>query len=122
MKLGLLLKKRNFIGILIFLAIVSPVVIMAVYSYIKTKKELTSYTFTQKSYQAHLTAITLNERFDRIVDIAVSLSTRVNMRKLIAQGKWEEAIKILSSIPSDFPFIERLMFADPQGILRADTP
>ena len=122
MKLGLLLKKRNFIGILIFLAIVSPVVIMAVYSYIKTQKELTSYTFTQKSYQAHLTAITLNERFDRIVDIAVSLSTRVNMRKLIAQGKWEEAIKILSSIPSDFPFIERLMFADPQGILRADTP
>lgn len=122
MKLGLLMKKRNFIGISIFLAIVAPVVILAVYSYIKTQKELTSYTFTQKSSQAHLTAITLNERFDRIVDIAVSLSTRVNMRKLIAQGKWEEAIKILSSIPSDFPFIERLMFADSQGILRADTP
>lgn len=122
MKLGLLLKKRNFIGISLFLAIVSPVIILAFFSYKNSKQEIINFTLAQKSSLARLTAITLKERFDRMKDLSLSLSTRVKMRQLISEGKWKEASQILAAVPRDFPFINRILFANLQGVLMADIP
>src|ERR1051325_5540910 len=71
---------------------------------------------------AHFTALLLNERFSRMTDVAVSLSTRVQFRKAVKERRWDDAIAILSSVPKDFPFIERVFIADQKGVLMADVP
>jgi PAS domain S-box-containing protein len=57
-----------------------------------------------------------------LLDIGISLATRVRFRQLISEGKWDEAVAILRSVPKDFPFIDRLFLSDVNGTLMADTP
>src|ERR1043166_6806562 len=71
---------------------------------------------------AYLAAATLKQRLDYMKDIGVALATRVRFRQVIAEEKWSEAIEILSTVPKDFPFIERLFLTDPGGTLMVDTP
>jgi signal transduction histidine kinase/CheY-like chemotaxis protein len=106
----------------IFLVILLPVLLMAWLAYRSTYDGLTEITLTKRQAIARLSAVALKERLDRLVDIGISLENRQTFRLLIAQGKWDDAIKILRNIPSQLPQIERLLLADPAGILRADAP
>jgi PAS domain S-box-containing protein len=94
----------------------------AVYSYREINDELTAVTLSRREAVAQLAATVLAEKFERLVDVAVSLATRVRFRELVAQGKWAEAIEIMRAVPRDLPQIERLFLADIKGTLRADVP
>jgi PAS domain S-box-containing protein len=94
----------------------------AAYSYRKIDDELTAVALSRREAVAKLMAGTLAEKFGRSIDVGISLSTRVQFRKLIAEKKWDKASKILLDVPSDFPYIERLFVADTQGTLQADVP
>jgi PAS domain S-box-containing protein len=117
-------KTRNGwpIGPIIYAAVILPVLAVGVFSYVKTKKDLTELAFAQKRSTAHLTSITVKEKFDRLRDIGVALATRVQFRRLVAEKKWGEAIRILEHVPRDFPFVERVFLVDSAGTLWADTP
>ncbi len=91
----------------------------ATYSYLKVDAELTDSALSRREAVAQLMGITLAEKFGRTSDIAVSLSTRVRFRDLVSTGKWDEAIKILHDVPTDFPFIDRLFLTDISGTLKA---
>lgn len=105
------------------LLLVSAVIVgTAVYSYRDIDEAVTSVALSRRETIAQLTAITLAEKFGRTLDVAVSLSTRVRFRDLVAQGKWNEAVEIMRDVPRDLPHIERLFLADPAGILKADAP
>ena len=106
----------------IFLAIVVPVVAIGVFAYLETYRDLTEYTFSRRQSIAHLAANALEQRFDRLTDIGLSLATRVRFRQLVKEQKWAEAIEILNDVREDFPFIDRLFLADLTGTLMADTP
>lgn len=95
---------------------------MAFYSYRDIDKELTGVTLTRREAIAQLMAVTPEERFDRLVDIAISLSTQGQMQDLIAQGSRTDAIGFMRSVPRDLPQIERLFLADPRGNLKTDVP
>jgi PAS domain S-box-containing protein len=115
--------KKNWLAIsVIFFLILSPVLLMASFSYFKTRQELTHFALSQRQAIAYLAANTLKEKLDRLVDISVSLASRVRFRQLVSEGKWDEAIDILRNVPRDFPFIDRLTMNDPSGTLVADTP
>ncbi len=94
----------------------------AAYSYRKIDSELTVVALSRREAVAQLMASILTEKFGRLIDIGVSLSTRVQFRNLVAAGKWDKAIAILHDVPQDFPQIERLTLIDTQGTLRADVP
>ncbi|HWP23599.1 MAG TPA: cache domain-containing protein [Candidatus Binatia bacterium] len=119
-----LLKVKNNRGVLaaLSLTIVLPVVLIMIFSYDQAHRDLTEFTLSRRQSLAGLAAHALEQRLDRLTDLGVSLATRVRFRQLVAEGKWDEAIDILKSVPKDFPFIDRLFLADRAGVLMADTP
>jgi PAS domain S-box-containing protein len=98
------------------------IIATATSSYREIDKELTAVALLRRETVAQITAVTIAEKFGRVVDVAISLSTRVQFRDLVTQGRWAEAIKIMRDVPRDLPHIERLFLADPGGTLRADMP
>lgn len=102
--------------------IAATVIATAAYSYREIDSELTAVALSRREAVAQLIAVTLAEKFGRSVDVAISLSTRVRFRNLVAEEKWGKAIEILHDVPHDFPHIERLFLTDAGGTLKADVP
>jgi len=102
--------------------IAATVIATAAYSYREIDSELTAVALSRREAVAQLIATTLSEKFGRSVDVAISLSTRVRFRNLVAEEKWDKAIEILHDVPHDFPHIERLFLTDAGGTLKADVP
>lgn len=71
---------------------------------------------------ADLSSRLLGERLRRLQDLSLSLATRVRFRQLVSEGNWTEAIGILGDVRGNFPFVDRILLADPGGKLRADIP
>lgn len=115
--------KKNWpVIVAIFLIILFPVIFLAALTYFKTRQEATAFAVSQRQAIAYLAATTLKEKLDRLTDISVSLASRVRFRQLVSEGKWDEAVQILKSVPKDFPFFDRLFLSGPDGTLWADTP
>ena len=108
--------------ILIFLGIVLPLVVIEYFSYRQFEAELMKELVADRTAVVSLSATILKERFDRVKEVAISLSTRVRFRFLIKQGRWEDAMAILYQVPRDFPFVDRIFIADTAGTLMADYP
>lgn len=105
-----------------FSLVILPVLLVAVISSARTYKDLTRGALDRRQAIASLAAATLKERIDRLMDLGLSLATRVRFRELVARGQWQGAAQILRDVPKDFPAVERTFLADLQGILRADMP
>jgi len=102
--------------------IAATVIGTAVYSYREIDRELTAVALSRREAVAQLTATILAEKFEHLMDVTVSLATRVRLRELVAAGKWAEAIEIMHAVPHDLPLIERLILTDVRGTLKADVP
>jgi PAS domain S-box-containing protein len=98
------------------------VVAIAAVSYLRLRDELTVREDGRRESIARIASTIVELRFDTAVDVGESLATRIQFRKFIKEGKWWEAVKILESVPRDFPYIERIILADTKGILMADVP
>jgi PAS domain S-box-containing protein len=99
-----------------------PVVLVVIFSYVRTSEELTDSEVTRRQAIVSLAAATLQEKLHRLTDLSLSLATRVRFRQLVEAGDWQNAIKLLQTVPRDFSFIDRLTIADTSGVLVADTP
>ena len=109
-------KKNWLMRLVIFGALVCPFILVASFSYIKTKRDLTSFTLARRESIATLAAVLLEEKFDQLIDIGMSFATRVQFRKLLSEDKWDEAIQILQRVPNDFPFIGYPLKAGQLGV------
>ena len=107
---------------IILLGVILAVVMMAIYSYRAIDLELTESVLSRRASVSSLAAAVLSEKFDRLVDIGISLTSHVRFRELVEDGNWIEAGKILSSVPADFPLIDRITLHDMRGTLMADVP
>ncbi|MBI1993002.1 MAG: hypothetical protein HYS67_01015 [Deltaproteobacteria bacterium] len=88
--------KRNWLIILsVFFVIIFPLILIAAFSYIRTHRDLTDFALSRRQAIASLAAATIKEKLDRLIDIGVSLATRVRFAELVGLGRWEEAIEIL---------------------------
>lgn len=108
--------------IYIFVGILFPVVLLAVYSYIHIRKQTIERIYEERSASASLSAGILKEKLDRINDLGLSFSTRVLLCPLVEQQKWEAAIELVKKIPEDFNYIDRVFITDTTGTLMADAP
>ena len=100
----------------------AAVVAVSVQGYLTVDRELAGAALSRRAAVAQLAATTLSEKFARLVDLAVSLATRVRFRELVEEGRWTEAALALREVPRDFPFIERLFLTDVGGTLMSDMP
>ena len=110
-----------FILLLSFILAVPPFIIARL-SYLSIKKELTEYSIARKQNKAKLAALMIRERLERIIDLAISLSTRVQFQKQVNAGDWAAAVKIMEAVPQQFDYIERIFLTDAAGTIMADTP
>ena len=90
--------------------------------YATVRSDLTEVVMARRAAVAQLAASTLSERLDRMLDVGVSLATRVRFAELVAAGQWDAAIQVLRSVPQDFRFIERVALFDVRGTAMAAFP
>ncbi len=91
-------------------------------TYREVKRELTDVVMARRIAVAQLAAATSSERLDRMVELTVSLATRVRFAELVSAGRWQAAMQILRDVPAQFRFIDRLVLYDAKGTLMADVP
>jgi PAS domain S-box-containing protein len=95
---------------------------VAAHRHITLERELTEAALARRTSLAALAAATLTEKFERLVDIGVSLATRVRFQELVAAERWFDAAQILRRVPADFAFLDRVFIADIGGTVMADFP
>ena len=98
------------------------VCLVAARYYAAVKSELTEVVMARRVAVAQLAASTLSERLDRMVDVGVSLATRVRFAELVASGQWDAAIQVMKLVPADFRFVERVALFDVRGTAMAASP
>ena len=103
-------------------ALLAALCIVAARYYLAVKADLTDVVMARRAAVAQLAAATLSERLDRMLDVGVSLATRVRFSDLVAAGQWDAAIQVMKSVPQDFRFAERVALFDARGTLMAAHP
>lgn len=106
----------------VFGSIFVAFMLLALSIYKSVEQGLTDVALVRRLSVVNLAAATLSEKFARLTDIGVSLATRVRFRQLVADGRWDEAMKILRDVPRDLAVVDRLFLASPDGTLMADFP
>lgn len=114
-------ERRLWLGA-IFGSVLAAYALFALHSYRSVERELTDAALSRRLAISRLAAVSLAGRFDGLINIGVSLATRVRFSELVVSGNWTDAVAILRSVPRDFPFIERVFLADASGTLMADAP
>lgn len=111
-----------FSHFLFYFLFILPLLLISAGSLMSQYRSLTDMALERRDQISYLAATTITENLNNLVNLGVSLATRVRFRELIAAGDWEGAVAILESVPKDFPIIERVFLADPNGVLHADYP
>jgi PAS domain S-box-containing protein len=107
----------------VFLTVIFlPFAALAVTNYVQAYNLHTEAALSRRQSLAQLSALALRERFDHVIDVGKSLASRVQFRQLISQGKWDEAVKILQTVPRDFNYVDSVVLFDPSGVLKALNP
>jgi PAS domain S-box-containing protein len=115
--------KNNWPGIVcVFLVLISPVILLALFTYRQVHGDLTSLAMTQRQTVAFLAAATLKQKLDRLVDLGVSLASPIRFRRLVQAGDWKEAAAMLQAAPNDFQFVDSIYLTDLDGLRMAGTP
>ena len=102
--------------------VVLPILIIGFLDYQRMDAGYESLAFSRRETVAHLTAELVKEKIDHLINLGVSLATRVQFRKFIHEGKWNDAFKIIANTPKDFPALERVSLISPAGVLMASSP
>ena len=79
----------------VYVALIGAVAVfavMAAQSYRSVDRELTDAALARRHAVASLAAATLSEKMDRLVDLGVSLASRVLLPELIPAGKEERGV------------------------------
>lgn len=113
--------KNNLKNVGIFCLLVGPILALSIFSYTKSYGTLTNIATLRRETVSSVASMLVKERLDRAVDIATSFATRVQFRKLIEEGKWDEAKAIIQEVPSSFSYVDAIFIADPSGVVRVIT-
>ena len=108
--------------VLLFLFILLPVLLVEVYSYVRICQDTKDRIYEQRRSVVSLSEHVLQEKLGRISDLGLSFATRPLLYRHVDKHEWNEAVDLIERIPADFPFIDRVLITDNDGIIRAQTP
>jgi len=103
-------------------AIVAPPLVLSILVYARVSTNATDMVLDRRRALATMGATAVRERLDHLTTLGRSLASRVQFRALIEQGRWWDAVAILTDVPRDFRDVERVFLADLEGTERADAP
>lgn len=83
---------------------------------------MTFNEFYRTASMAEGASITLREKFDRLIDVGVSQATRSDFLQFMAEGKFNEATEFIRNALQNFPVIDRIVIASPEGIKLGAIP
>ncbi len=106
----------------VWFALMSPVALVTVFSYDQMENQLTTLVLSRRESIASLTALTIGEKIDRVVDLAKAMAGRAKFRQTVARGEWDEAIRVVAMVPQEFSYVDQILLTTPQGIEMADAP
>ncbi len=112
----------RFITLLIFFVIIIPILIFGYLNYNILKKHLTNLTLSRSKHLAIMSATSLQEKFDYIINLGVFFSNKEEFKKLIQSGKWDEAVKLFDNVPKDYSYIDNVVIFNPEGTIMAISP
>ncbi|MDO8756382.1 MAG: cache domain-containing protein, partial [Elusimicrobiota bacterium] len=115
-------RERLLLSAAVSALLIAPTLLIASFSVLRIRTQLDELTLSRRLALADLSAVMVHDRLDGLVDLGKSLSTRVQFQRLIAAGRWGDAILLLRSVPRDFPHIAGLVLVDPAGMERAAYP
>ncbi len=117
------MKKRHvrFSALISFLFIL-PLLVMAVISYIHTRRDVDQQIYARRRALSELGATFIEEKLDHLVNIGVSYATRPYFIKFVEEDKWDEARGIISNALSNFSFISIFFLTDTDGNIKAGLP
>ena len=115
-------RKRWLKGALFFLLIVLPGFIIAYYSYLSLRNQLTESILERKATIASQTATIVQERLTHITQLGRTYASKPSIKQLVNAGKWQEAIEQLKEIAIYSEEIDRIFLTDEKGTIQADFP
>ncbi len=115
-------RKHRVFRTLVFAAVLLPSMIVMAFGGQRLYGRMTERALERRAVIAELAGRSVQSRLDGTVELGRSLASRVAFSEHVAAGRWEEAVRILERVPSDFPYIERVFLTDVDGTLTADRP
>ncbi len=115
-------KKDFFFKLSISLLIISPLLLLAAFSYIRIYRQNTESVLLNKKLMAVLVSTVVKERLDKLVAVGVSLASRPRMIECLYERKYPEAIRVVEDIVRQFPEIDAVFLSDVNGVLLSGIP
>ncbi|MEI6437278.1 MAG: diguanylate cyclase [Candidatus Omnitrophota bacterium] len=95
---------------------------LGIRSYHDAYKSKTEAIIEQKKAVSFFVAGLVHDKLDFLVGLGVSFASRPRLVDGITKGDWVEAMSILEGVRENFPFIDRLILHDIDGVIKADQP
>lgn len=107
---------------IILLSLILPLVFVGVYVGVREFKHQTEFAFERRGAVAKLGALLIHERFNSLIDTAVSLTSHPSVYRNIENGDWDGVIKDIERTSRMFNYIDAVALFDTEGVLKATTP
>jgi len=107
--------------LLVVLLLIVPAALLSYLGYKQAHQNMTKLVLERRDDIAELAAATLKERFDRVVDVSISLTSRPSFREEVETERWDAALAGIQDVPELFPYIERVALTSATGTLMADS-
>ena len=116
-------EKESFVYRALFLfLLISPVIILAVIDYTNTDRDITKSILAERRSLSIISADIIDENLDRIVDLGISYTTRPRVIEYVEKGDWKGALSIANHALDLFPYFDRIIIYNPEGVIKADLP
>ncbi|HTM68512.1 MAG TPA: ATP-binding protein [Candidatus Binatia bacterium] len=115
-----LYRSHALIQLVLLVSVVGPLVLIAMYSYRSTERQMTEQTLSRRQSTAFVAAAALRGFFDRYVSIGESFASTGQFRDVVSAGRWQDAGKMLGNLPQQFPAIDHVFLTDVGGKVVAD--
>ena len=115
--------KNLFIYRALFLFLfIFPVIILAVIDYTNMDRDITKSILAERRSVSVLSAAIIHKNLDNLANLGISYATRPRVIESVEKGDWKGAISITNHALYLFPYFDRIIMLDPEGIIKADIP
>lgn len=105
----------------LYVLILLPVFVLAIFSFVQTKKQLIQKVYQERQNIVAVSANVLRERLDRLNEIGVAIAAWPVFQEHFEDGKWHHAVELLQKIPKDYSYINHALILDTSGMLIAGS-
>jgi|GEM_PF-2413089 len=104
---------------LIFIFLLLPVLLLAVYSFYQTRRQLINQVYEERKNLAGVSAKMLHEKLDRLSETGKAFANWPTFRQSFDGPNNSHVTELMKTIPRDFPYISNVSITDTAGTVVA---